>query len=82
MGKFNVFVKTAEGHSITVEDMETCSTVMDLKQAIQAKEGHDPANIRLIFSGAELDNDGATLEDYDVMKDSSLHMVLRLQGGF
>ena len=81
MGKFNVFVKTAEGASITINDLESCDTVLDLKKKIQAKEGHDPSAIRLIAAGKELTMDDSTMEENEVFKDCTLHMVLRLQGG-
>lgn len=76
---FQLFVKSISGQTRTVEVQGT-DTIRSIKQKISEKEGISAEQQRLIFAGKNLEDD-KQIQDYNLGKDSTIHLVLRVQGG-
>lgn len=76
---FQLYVKTLTGKTITI-NVSGLHTIEETKHLIMEADGISPDQQRLVFAGKQLDN-GRTISDYNIQKEGTIHMVLRLRGG-
>ena len=74
-----IFMKMLNGSTKTFECF-SFTTVETLKLRVQEKEGIPPDQQRLKFQEKQLDDNERTMEDYNIEKESTLHLLLRLRG--
>jgi len=76
---YPITIKSLTGKKTKIT-VQAHNTVLEAMLMIQAAEGIPTNQQRLLFAGRQLDTD-KTLSDYNIQRESELHMVLRLRGG-
>mmetsp|Transcript_7568 Transcript_7568/g.10448 ORF Transcript_7568/g.10448 Transcript_7568/m.10448 type:complete len:85 (-) Transcript_7568:8-262(-) len=74
-----LFVKTLSGDTWAIQ-IESSDRVEVLKKKVQLRTGIEPDDQRIIFAGKQLE-DGRTIQDYNISRESTVHLVFRLKGG-
>ena len=77
--RMQIFVKTLTGKTLTL-NVNSWDAIYDVNEKIHEKEGIPVAQVQLVYAGKELEN-RRTLSHYNIQRESTLHLVLRLRGG-
>ncbi len=72
-------IKTLTGRQQPL-NIDEDSKIIEVKHQLQEKEGIQVDQIKLIYSGKQL-NDEKTLGSYEIQPGAVIHMVLQLRGG-
>ena len=73
-----IFVKTLTGNTVTL-DVDASDSIYAIKLKIQDRTDMPPGAQRLIYAGKQLEDTKALL-DYNIMRESTLHLVGTLRG--
>ena len=76
-----LFVKTLQGKTIQINDVDSSTPIADVKQQIQEKEGIPVDNQKLIFKGKQLNDDQILGDVIGLENESNLHLAVRRAGG-